>query len=248
MIITKLTGGLGNQMFQYAAGKALATEKKESLKLDTSSYNKNHKRVYSLTAFSHKAPEVGFFETLFTKLFFKSSYLDGYFQSEKYFKNITEAIQKDFSLSEPLEKKYPDIVQKIKNTNSVSVHVRRTDYLDKQYRYIVLDQTYYKKAMDVIEASYPNPTYFFFSDEIDWIKKNIPCPPGSEFMSGGKYTDAEELILMSMCKHNIIANSTFSWWGAWLNKNPQKIVVTPEKWFTSKYDDPELLPTEWTKI
>lgn len=234
MIISKLSGGLGNQMFQYARGLALAKQKNTTLKLDLSFYKKDNRRVFSLSSFNISSKEANFFEKLIVKIFSPSSYLQGYFQNEKYFERIKDIIREEFQPKESIENKFPDLVNDIKNSNSVSVHVRRTDYLNKQHQFIILGIDYYTKAINKIEKEVSNPKYYFFSDDVEWTKENIPHQSDSVFIAG---KDVDDIHLMALCKHNITANSTFSWWSAWLNLNVDKIVISPRKWFTDDAND-----------
>jgi len=147
---------------------------------------------------------------------------------------------------------YKNNEQKIKEKNSVSLHIRRGDYLTMQKAIDtigVCPLDYYDKAIREITRKIKNPTFFIFSDDINWVKENLKTNSPTIFVSGGKLKDYEELILMSKCKHNIIANSSFSWWGAWLNNNPNKIVIAPKKWFkdTSK-NTRDLIPESWLKL
>ncbi len=245
MIIVKLEGGLGNQMFQYARGLAESVDKKTSLALDISEYSRNTKREFTLGHYSISVRVASSFEILIQKVFRRSNYLVGYFQSEKYFKNISDQVKKEFTLKEPIDHVLPNIAEDIKTSQSVSVHIRRTDYLDKQHRYIILGKDYYSSAMEIIQSKVPSPKFFFFSDDIEWVKQNLNFPSDSIFMN---YKDYEELALMSLCKHNIIANSTFSWWGAWLNTNMAKIVISPKKWFTTYEYEEGFLPQSWITI
>ncbi len=247
MIITRLTGGLGNQLFEYAAGKARAEKENTTLKIDLSAYTKYNGRSYRLKYFNTTVQKASLFERILYKYLLPSHYLDDHFQSEEYFKNIPRIIRSEFSLKESLSEKLQPILEEIRKSNSVSVHIRRTDYLTKQHRYVILNPNYYETAMKIISEKIENPLFFFFSDDIEWAKKNIPHSDNSVFLSNQDY---EDLYLMSQCKHNITANSTFSWWGAWLNNNSNKVVITPKKWLTD--DSPTSLhvgiPEIWLKI
>ena len=134
----------------------------------------------------------------------------------------------------------------------MAIHVRRGDYInDKKTSLVhnVCDLNYYERAIDVIKAQVNNPTFFVFSDDIEWAGENLPVNPNARYVSNLEGEDYEELILMSMCEHNIIANSTFSWWGAWLNQNPNKIVIAPKQWLVNKTSaELDILPKDWLKI
>ena len=169
-----------------------------------------------------------------------SAYLDGYFINRHYFESVENHIRKEFTFRHPLDGKNIELLRQIMTTNSVSIHVRRGDYTVAQMTsgiFNILDIEYYKKAVKVISEMVDNPKFYVFSDDLQWVRENlgfihdIVIP--SDKRSQQPWID---LRLMSCCKHNITANSTFSWWGAWLNQEPNKIVVVPEKW----YRNPEL--------
>lgn len=290
MIIVKLIGGLGNQMFQYAAGRALAKKYNTTLKLDLSGYEQQINmtpRAYELQIFNTQAkianwleirlhqplmgrPEPKWLRSLTDKIFtpqprwdegetdYNESFneikngtlIEGYFQSEKYFKNISEEIRSDFSLSaqtEPLSEEY---LNEIKNGNTVSLHVRRGDYLsrpDAAAYHGALDLDYYKEAIKVISEKIKQPHFVVFSDDLEWCRETLPLPADTIFVAGQKAY--QDLLLMSHCQNHIIANSSFSWWGAWLNPNPNKIVIGPRHWFKGRrFNIDDRLPAEWLKI
>ncbi|NCD01143.1 alpha-1,2-fucosyltransferase [bacterium] len=167
----------------------------------------------------------------------KYIHLSGYFQNEKYFLNIKKEIQKNFEIKkELLSDTYYDWLKKIKNNNSTSIHVRRGDYISnkknlKKLGFIGID--YYKKAINLILQKQKNQTFFIFSDDINWCKNNFNFIKNNIYYIEG-LKNYEDLNLMKNCKHNIIANSSFSWWGGWLNKNEKKIVISPKKWFNQQ--------------
>jgi hypothetical protein len=178
-------------------------------------------------------------------------YLDGYFQSYKYPDSIRKTLLDDFVLKNG----YSQDAQKTKNDielsgESVAVHVRRGDYSSSCKNWNGLcDIKYYQQGLDQIKKKYSSVKLFIFSDDIAWARENLKFDSPMVFVSRPTLSNAEELLLMSLCKHQIIANSTFSWWGAWLNQNPQKIVVAPSRWLlVSNIDTSELLPSEWTTI
>lgn len=171
-----------------------------------------------------------------------NTYIKGWFQSERYFSDIRDILLKEYTLKKEIN--FPsDIMQIILNKNSVSVHFRRGDYKSHN---IMLDDSYYPAAMDVIAGRVNNPVWIVFSDEITYVKKNYHFEGKVIFVDDTyKLKDYEQLILMSKCKHNIIANSTFSWWGAWLNQNENKYVIAPTNWISSQGN---IVPTDWIKI
>lgn len=182
----------------------------------------------------------------------KSKYFEGYFQNHKYLEPIRDILLSDITLKESIEDKYKDLFQKILENNSVSIHIRRGDYVnDKKTKkaHYVFGLEYYQKAIQVIKERLQNPIFFIFSDDIDWVKQNLKINEETYYVSNDNIKDYEELIIMSKCKHNIIANSSFSFWGAWLNQNKDKIVIAPHRWnnkFIKEYRD--LLPEDWIKI
>lgn len=177
-----------------------------------------------------------------------NSYIEGYWQNEKYFYNIKKTLQKELTLkNNNLQHIYKNY-KELKENESVSIHIRRGDYLEKKYaeKYINLNTNYYKQAIKLITKKNKNPYFFIFSDDIDWCKKNLNIANCFYIDQTLQLKDYEELILMSKCKHNIIANSTFSWWAAWLNKNPNKIIIAPQKWKINEKTNLNL--KEWIQI
>lgn len=250
MIITRLLGGLGNQMFEYAMGLSLAYKKNTSFKMNIRAF-KETRIPYGLNNFSITAKianplEILLVKKLTPKNYFDESYWLNYnnwrdWMSEKPAKEIESTIRKEFSLKaellEQLEKKNHSIIKQIKESNSVAIHMRRTDYFEKE-NCIVLDLNYYTKALEIINEKVDNPKYFFFSDDMEWVKKHFSNLPNAFFLSNKDY---EDMVLISLCKHDIISNSTFAWWGAWLNDNPKKIIIAPENWFVNSYNVEESL-------
>lgn len=298
MICVNINGGLGNQMFQYACGKALAIKNNTSLVLDLSSLNKSTnngrttKRSFELSeVFKIKNIEVsstdlkklkpiylrllnvlflkfGIKGVQFSKYFIenkfsynqninkvrKNCFLIGYWQSAKYFNTIESLIRNEFSFQKLLDSDNLEILNLMKNTVSVSIHVRRTDFQitnsNDVHGFCSLE--YYEEAVKFIQTYVPWSNFFIFSDDINWAKENLKVPINSYFVSGNKgdksYIDMQ---LMSNCNHNIIANSSFSWWGAWLNSNPDKIVIAPKIWFSNEKlnaQTDDLIPTEWIRM
>lgn len=278
MIITQLTGGLGNQMFIYAMGKAVANRLGVEFKIDTTIYKEHKKRKYQLNNFNISAKEASVFEIAIRKYnpfrkivkdekyeFIPSalelpdnSYIDSFihnywhvWQSEKYFTEIEDIVRKEFTLKEPLPKNTDKLIESTKTTNSVSVHIRRTDYKEPKQQAIfkLCTPEYYSDAISYISKKVGNPKFFVFSDDLEW-SKTLPFPKDTIFI-GPEFglQDFQELIVMSKRKHNIIANSSFSWWAAWLNENPRKIVITPKKWFVKPdINEKDLIPEKWIKL
>jgi len=182
-----------------------------------------------------------------------STYIEGFFQSEKYFKHIEGQIRADLQFKDKLEGLSLEISKKIAATNSVSLHIRRGDYVQKkrnQSLYAACSLDYYKRGLEQIVQKIDNPTLFIFSDDIEWVKENLKLPYESVYVTHNTGAKSyEDLRLMSLCKHNIIANSSFSWWGAWLNNNQEKIVIAPLKWFNDdSINQSDVIPCSWVRI
>lgn len=293
MIITKITWGLGNQMFQYAVGRALSLRNNTELRLNIFAFDTYKLHEYSLEKLSifkdyitkndlpwyentssnkyidfifqkiknltapynkHHFRENGF-EPFQEKVFSlpDGSYLDGYFQSEKYFREYSDIIRNDFEVSIPPSQENALMLEKIKSVNAVSLHIRRGDYIknsNTKALHWLCNAEYYQKSIVYITERVENPVFFIFSDDIAWAKENMKTGFEQYFID---FNDAsqnhEDLRLMKNCKHHIIANSTFSWWGAWLNPNREKIVIMPSIWFSGyTYDTRDLYPDGWIKI
>lgn len=290
MIKLILSGGLGNQMFEYAAGRALSMRYDTDLFVDLYLLQKKTKatiRNYELSVFNTEAPisqsitnkiTVKIFGAIRSKtighsfldkfgifrdekaqyydkrfeLLSKNTTLFGYFQNENYFKGISEQLKVDFTFRSPLSGENDKIRYKIEQMTSVSIHIRRGDYINTNSNLPVLELSYYKKAIEYITSQIDNPYFFIFSDGIEWVKTNLDLSKlKHEFIDWNKNEDSyRDMQLMSLCKHNIIANSSFSWWAAWLNNNPSKLVVAPQKWYkgdTGIYPD-GFLPKEWITL
>ncbi len=264
----KIIGGLGNQLFQYFFARSLSIKFKCNVELDISEFtnykydrhdlNLNHinlklplksNRNYITDLFCNVKRDPSpycFTSEIFDKKFFR---YNGYWQSYKYFIDHWALFIKDFNFENNF--KNLEIFEKITNTNSVSVHIRRGDYItninsSKVHGNLKLD--YYKTAIEYIRNYSPNPIFFFFSDDINWVKNNFSNK--NFFFINNSFDQLKmplkDLFLMKSCNHNIIANSTFSWWGAWLNDNLDKIVCVPEYWtFGVKSSETDLIPSNW---
>lgn len=252
MIITKLSGGLGNQMLQYAFAKTTARKLKTSFKFDLSWFSLpgTTPREFMLKIFPIKIEEASKKEILMTKIPINGNkYFDGYWQNFNYFKDIEKEIKKDFSFPKIMDTKIRKYTNMIKTTNSVAVHIRRGDYMKHEKLrkiFYIQPPSYYKKAIAYIKSKISDPTFFVFaefSEEFLWFKKNIKTNNKTIYLHNREY---EDMRLMSLCKHNIVANSTYSSWAAWLNKHPKKIVVSPKKWYFNLVNEPvNLILKEW---
>jgi len=276
----KLTGGLGNQMFQFATGFATAKKNNVRLSLDLSYINQRQLfngfelekvfDIYSKVSFLNKGlsfKSINFKEILnkiditfynFKEPHFhytsnildipKHSFLDGYWQSELYFKNYSKEIKKIFNFSNQLDKQNHLIANDISKNNSISIHVRRGDFLLKRNNNHNIDlKDYYLKAIDKSSKCFKNPKYFIFTDDPLWVTENFILDYSYIIVDVNYGTKSFfDMYLMSLCKSNIIANSSFSWWSAWLNNNKDKIVYAPKNWFNDKsICTDHLIPNSW---
>lgn len=293
MIIVKLIGGLGNQMFQYSCGRFLANKHNTELKLDISGFDEQTNgtpRKYELGLFNIKAgfatenyiefckktrknklPRVlrkilkqpKIIQGEYTQCFYHYNedvaklpdnvYLDGYWQSEKYFKPIENVIKQEFSLNHDISEENKKFLALIKSCNAVSLHIRRGDYVkDNNINNVhgTCSLDYYYNAINYIARKTQNPHFFLFSDDIEWVKNNIQINyPVTIIDCNNDSCGYFDMMLMKDCKHNIIANSSFSWWGAWLNSNDNKIVIAPQKWFNNfDADTKDLIPNLWVRL
>jgi hypothetical protein len=190
-----------------------------------------------------------------TNLYYDNVMYVGFWQSEKYFDSINMIIRNEFNFGPPLSGINKTILEDIQKSASISLHVRRGDYqnnpmIRKSHGLCSLE--YYHEAIDMIAKTIKEPKIFIFSDDMDWVKRNLHIEfPHKYIFWNGENKSYCDMQLMSYCKHNIIANSSFSWWGAWLNSNPEKIVVSPNKWFATRrkqIGDFNLIPNTWVKI
>ena len=279
-IKVKLTGGLGNQMFQFATGYAVAKKNNVELSLDLKRYNRridhngfelqkvfdiyskvsilNNPEKSSFTSFKEFFNKIDITYSNFKEQHFHYTYeildvpkhcrLNGYWQSELYFKSYTQEIREIFSLFNKLDKKNLLIANDIKKNDSISIHIRRGDYLLKQNCNFNQDlREYYINAIEESSKYFSNPKYFIFTDDPSWVTENFIVDYSYIVVDVNYGAESFfDMYLMSLCKANIIANSSFSWWGAWLNNKQDKIVYAPNNWFKDKSictDD--LFPNSW---
>jgi hypothetical protein len=299
MILVRLMGGLGNQMFQYAFGKHLALKNNTELKIDVSLLKDRsipHEiathRDYCLDIFNledysfaterevwhfNGNSSAGIFERIARKIYvliysprlvvqdknyFSHDYLNlpdntcivGRWQSELFFYPCKDQIRKEFTFIENFNSKIIALSEEIKNCNSICIHFRRGDLItsplySKTLGCLNLD--YYHRALSLLKEKIKNPFLYIFSDDIEWCKNNIMFDLPFKFV-GNEYAGIKaggHLYLMSCCKHFIISNSTFAWWGAWLSESNNKIVIAPKNWYkdiTLKND--VLIPENWIKL
>lgn len=183
-------------------------------------------------------------------------YLDGYWQSEKYFHDISDILKNDFSLAHEPTGRNKALAALISASQSVSLHIRRGDYVSAPLvnkKHGTYEAAYYRQCIEHMNKAISDPHFFVFSDDPQWVLENFDTPVETTVVSHNDGGSApEDLRLMSRCKHNIIANSTFSWWGAWLNSHSDKIICAPAKWFATGHDPllsaKDLLPESWLKF
>lgn len=243
MVSSSLMGRFGNVLFQISAGYSLSLKNNDEfiLNLSEMEFSQHTVDLYLKTVLRkinftdkllsieniHREPHFNFSDITYLP----NMKIHGYFQSEKYFQKHKKEIKNLFEIDEEtlseIERKYSEILKK----RTCSIHVRRGDYLGLQQYHPLCDMTYFKEAM----SKMPKGTKFLiFSDDINWCKENFV---DDKFIFVEGNNEVTDLYLMSMCKHNIISNSSFSWWGAWLNKNKSKKVVAPKIWFGPSYSN-----------
>lgn len=291
MIIVRLMGGLGNQMFQFAAGKALAMRLGVPLQLDRTFLDyRSENPGYTLRNFELDVFRIGtdianksdvskmrkplesrlsrvlpflfanhvFYETQknYMQKFETLSdpvYMEGYWQTEKYFLSIADELrEKIFVPVSAISPKNAELLNEIRNKKSASIHVRRGDYVtsaeaNKFHGTCSVD--YYERSAKMIAEKTGAEHFFVFSDEPEWVKENIVLPYPTTYISHNVNREScWDIFLMSKCNHHIIANSSFSWWGAWLNTSREKMVIAPKNWFNdSASADNEIIPEGWIK-
>lgn len=302
MIIVKIKGGLGNQLFQYAIGYALSKSRGADLYLDLAWFDENNSdtpRKFLLHKFniSFKVARRGdILKFKFHRLFYKiiklvfnisfldviiprvdtqfvplkckkyfsekgsgfdpdillledDFYLEGTWMNENYFSPFASDLIKIYGIRPILNDYYKQIEIRIKTCNSVCVHIRRGDYADNPMTLNYHGLTtleYYMNTINYMLIEIDNPQFYFFSDDILWVKNNFDHIPNSFFVSMEfNNSDIQEFYLMTNCKNQIIANSTFSWWAAWLNCNPEKLICAPKKWSSVIIDSESVLPANW---
>lgn len=255
MVSTNLAGGLGNFMFQISAAYSLALDNNDESVFDIKTSRIGHKKIETYISnifrkinFGQVNPEYFYNETKFTyeKLpYVKNILLNGYFQSDKYFKNNRDKILNLFSIDKVSLDYINNKYKGFDFEDSTSLHVRRGDYKNLPLHHPTCEIQYYKNAIEVIQPK----TLLIFSDDIEWCKENFKFYE-NKIIYIYDNPDYIELWLMSLCKNNIIANSTFSWWAAWLNNNNNKTVVAPNKWFGPMitHEIKDLILEEWIKI
>jgi hypothetical protein len=288
MIVVKLMGGLGNQMFQYALGRKLSISNKVPLKFDLTflndrTFKENFTyRDFELNKFNLEIEyankeEINYFQKQnnlfnfyqyhfglkknnlyiteknkfhnFEKLY-NNLYLDGFWQSELYFKDIRIVLLKDFQFKN-INNENEKILDKIMSTNSISVHIRRGDYVNNKIinnYHGTCPLEYYEESIKYFKERVIEPTFYFFSDDINWAKEAFGIQKNYVYIDiNNNINNQLDMFLMSNCIYNIIANSSFSWWAAWLNQNSQKLTLAPKKWFEQN-EPSNIIPENWIRI
>ena len=283
-MIVRLMGGLGNQLFQYATGRALAHRHGVPLKLDRADLGRGRHREYALGPFRvaaefATAEEVArayprtlvgcgrrWLERLLPpprRRYYREPktrhqalvplgpdvYLHGYWQTERNFESIAPLLRQELTLGDEHALTELPLARLMEGDDSVSLHVRRGDYVSvarSATAHGTCPPEYYRAALVAIRASVPHPRVFAFSDDPDWVRAELRLDARAIHVSGSGLSAAQELVLMSRCRHHVIANSTFSWWGAWLDARPGALVIAPQRW-SSRQDRPPdgLLPLRW---
>jgi len=179
--------------------------------------------------------------------------LFGYWVSEKYFKDVEPLIRAEFTVKQPIDGDNARLAAQMQATSSVSLHVRRGDYVESAHVNRIhgtCTPEYYAAAVGHIASRVPDPRFFVFSDDLEWVRRHLPLPHPAEYVAHNRGARSyEDLRLMSRCKHHVIANSGFSWWGAWLNPRPDKIVCAPRAWFADpSYDSADVIPESWVTL
>ncbi len=277
MKVVKVIGGLGNQMFQYSFYLALK-KKHNNVKLDASSFKTYTLHAYQLEnvfnlkhlvhSFNVNSTAIRFLrrilklDVILEDTFYHPkvlemkgwNYYSGYWASEKYFIEIEQDVRDSFKFKNELADKNKDISDRIFNSNSVSIHVRRGDYLETEINRKLYGNIctlgYYEQAIKLIKQKVENPYFFIFSNDIAWCKENLKVE-NAEYIDWNTGADSYiDMQLMSLCKNNILANSTFSWWGAWLNENKDKMVIVPSKFLNDMTPEnmDTFVPEKWIRI
>jgi hypothetical protein len=282
-VVVALEGGLGNQMFQYAAGRAMALRTGASLALDVRPLLRRGQRPYGLGAFrlgkdvkliteGTLPARVGKLRRLVRRLtggertFREADFtydgrfrelraparIEGYFQSERYFKESGAAIRAEFAPNADHWHRLDVLTERLLPTGpTLSLHVRRGDYTHPATMAVhgLMSPDYYARALQHVAERVGPTVACVFTDDPAWTRAHLALPPGSLIISDHTTSALDDLVLMSRCSHHIIANSSFSWWGAWLNPRADKVVVTPERWFqpASGLDTRDLRPEGWLR-
>lgn len=278
-VVVRLRGGIGNQMFEYAVGRCVAEKHGRELFLDDLALREDPpgatKRLYSLDAFQIQAhltsqkriaigEEVpvlaqvvecrrGFHEVILAPSPYPCIYLQGFWQDERYFLEIQDLLRQEFRFRPGLWQESPWQSRITAEQSPVCVHVRRQDYLAKPgQRLGFIGKEYYDQAARLMAGKVGNAHFFVFSDDLPWCEENLTfSQPYSFVRHPGPPADhtVTDLRLMAMCRHFVIANSSFSWWAAWLGTDAEKVVIAPQRWYQiSERDSKYITPPNWLRL
>ena len=300
-IVARLSGGLGNQMFEYAAGRSLALKTSSRLVIDATVFTlPGERRAYALDGYGlaaevrfdgyaypptkavvrfppvrrsgwidraaelvrgtigRKAREQTF--SVFTERSFDfdprfcqrgaQSYLVGYWQSERYFADIAGVVRQELTYQREPDAANAQWLARIRASNAVCLHVRRGDYLLTAHfeHHGLCSADYYRRAVRLIRDRVANPQFFVFSDDWQWCREHLADSDMVIVDANQPGAGQDELRLMAACRHHVIANSSLSWWGAWLATSIDQIVVAPKPWFSKTPDTPDLFPSGWVAL
>lgn len=282
MIIIKIFGGLGNQLFQYSFGQYLSNTYGFKVYYDPQTVSDSKSftnRDLEISKFSFEIPIaesdkrfndtslfwrikrkfIQFFPFLSNKFLIQKQphdfpakiidgYYEGYWQLYQFPENIKSHIQNHVQLNDSQLQKLDSIISDIQKNISVSIHIRRDDYINIEANakiFQVCNMEFYHAAIQRMKDQFPNAIFYIFTQDTEWAEANFT---GTEFIFVRGNTGIEDMLLMARCKHNIIANSTFSWWSAFLNQNPEKIVIAPKQWYKVNFNNKNFLAPEWIQI
>jgi hypothetical protein len=288
MIIVRIHGGLGNQLFQYAIGRHLSLVSGTPLGLAVGSHNPSAKGAFGLSAFHIAGFRIPPSATRFAleptrkaveslekrgwthlnrwhRVFVQKrpgfdpqvldvgrhAYLVGFWQSFKYFQPSARRIAEDLRFRKGPSEADVELVQRMKSGRSVAIHIRRGDYRDPRLApaYDICDAAYYQRARALMAERHPDAKFYVFSDEIENVAREFADWPRTTFVRARAGDDAAEFILMCQCNDLIVANSSFSWWAAWLGTAPDKIVIAPKIWANDpEWNTDDIIPPDWIRL
>jgi hypothetical protein len=286
-VIVRLEGGLGNQLFQYAAGRTIALETGRKLLLDPSAYREDRLRSYQLDHFAIAARPLRAGDVPLLKLRRSrlrglvprrwrygivreafparvpvwpeapvddagTPYLIGYWQSERYFAAVADTIRRELRVKAAPDGANARLLDEIAACDAVAIHVRRGDYVSNPAAtayHGLCGLEYYAAAIRRLSGKVSQPHFFVFSDDLDWVRENLDTGHPTTWVGDNADTPWEDLRLMAACRHFIVANSSFSWWGAWLGAWPGKQVIAPARWFRADHGgEGEIVPAGWLRM
>jgi len=295
-VAVQIQGGLGNQLFEYAASRALSNRLGARLILDCTPRTANS-RKFALDRFSiqavviHDGPakirsryfrregsdfgrwvtntfhdvfpctvqiDAHRYKVIYERQLFSydprfatfagSIYLTGWWQSYRYFENVANVLRSELRMQGGSQLANGEWLDRIRKTNSVCLHVRRGDYLDSRDYFGLCTLSYYTRAVQIISELIESPCFFVFSDDLAWCREQLSMEAMQFVDVNGPDDAAAELQLMATCRHHILANSSLSWWAAWLGDRPEQIVIAPDPWFAGELSTRDLLPKRWIRL